>query len=224
MKTPVINMATEKQIKKIDLLLSRLGLSDCGKVEVVGQFTCGRVDDPKHLTFDEAEKIIESLFITIGKFQERGILSAQKPVTTAQIKKIHVLLRQKGLVDQKEALLYSFSDGNATSTKNLTCEEARRLIAFLMDDQAEIQNKQKALVKAIWRLAWDMGVIFGETNDDYEMNKAKLNMFCRQRGTVKKNLTEQNLVELRKTHRQFEAMYAKHKNKVSENERISVKR
>lgn len=223
MKTPVINPATEKQIQKIHFLLRRLNLEELDGVNTVNKLTKGRVSDPEHLTFDEADGIINSMYITMGIYYERGILSTHKPVTAAQIKKIHVLLQQKGLMDQKEALLYSFSDGTATSTKHLTCDEAKHLIAFLMDDQAEIQNKQKALVKAVWRLAWDMGIIYGETNEDYQMNKAKLNMFCRQRGTVKKNLTEQNLPELRKTHRQFEAMYTKHKNKVSENERVCIK-
>jgi len=199
--------ATKAQINKIYSLLSKKGKMD-EKEELL--HICSAADTIENINWYDAEIFIEYLF----EYND-VIKSNKKPVTPAQIKKIHVLLRENGLIDQKENMLYSISDGRTTSTKELTCNEAKRLIAFLMDDQAEIQNKQKVLVKAIWHLAWDMGIIYGETDDDYEMNKAKLNMFCRQRGTVKKNLTEQNLVELRKTHRQFEAMYAKHKNKVS---------
>lgn len=134
-----------------------------------------------------------------------------KPVTTAQIKKIHVLLQQKGLMEEKETMVNAISEGRAKSTKELSCYEAKRLIAFLIDENSEIQMKINNTYIAIWRLAWNMGIIYGETDDDYEMNKAKLNMFCRARGSVKKNLTEMNLPELQKIHRQFEAMYSKYK-------------
>jgi hypothetical protein len=135
----------------------------------------------------------------------------KKPVTPAQIKKIHVLLQQKGLMDEKAVMVNSISDGRTQSTKELSCYEAKRLIDFLMDESVEIQQKMKNTYLAIWRLTWNMGIIYGNTDDDYKMNKAKLNMFCRQRGSVKKNLTEMNLLELQKIHRQFKAMYSKYK-------------
>ena len=135
-----------------------------------------------------------------------------KPVTTAQIKKIHVLLQQKGLMNEKETMVSAMSDGRTGSTKELTCYEAKRLISFLLDENAEIQFKLKNTYSAIWKLAWEMGIIYGNTDDDFQMNKAKLNVFCRQRGSVKKNLTEMILPEMQKIHRQFEAMYSKYKN------------
>lgn len=134
----------------------------------------------------------------------------QKPVTTAQIKKIHVLLQQKGLMEEKETMMYSISDGRTQSTKELTCNEAKQLISILLGDDKD-REKQMSIFAAIYGLAWKMDIIYGTTDDDYQMNIAKLNMFCRQRGTVKKNLTEQNLIEIKKTHRQFEAMYKKFK-------------
>lgn len=133
-----------------------------------------------------------------------------KPVTTAQIKKIHVLLQQKGVVDEKQTMVYSISNGRTESTKELTCREAKQLIDFLISENPEEDNKIKAIYRAIWKLAWEMEIIYGTTDDDYQMNKAKLNMFCRQRGTVKKSLFDMDLPELKKTHRQFEAMYKKH--------------
>ena len=225
-KNVAIKPITEAQMNRIKELFNLTYPGEHSKMYrdyLIDFCSDGRTEVAENLTFDEAERAIDMLIYTIRhknevddrERKEKQAKSNKKPVTPAQIKKIHVLLRENGLIDQKENMLYSISDGRTSSTKELTCNEAKRLIAFLMDDQAEIQNKQKVLAKAIWHLAWDMGIIYGETDDDYEMNKAKLNMFCRQRGTVKKNLTEQNLVELRKTHRQFEAMYAKHKNKVS---------
>ena len=136
-----------------------------------------------------------------------------KPITTAQIKKIHTLLNQQGLLDEKPTLVYSISEGRTQSTKELTVNEGKRLITFLLNDDNVNESKCVAVFRAIYRLAWDMDIIYGKTTDDYHMNVAKLNMFCRKRGTVKKNLSQMNLTELRKTQRQFEAMYSKHKNK-----------
>jgi len=136
-----------------------------------------------------------------------------KPVTTAQIKKIHVLLNQKGLMDEKETIVNAMSDGRTVSTKELTLSEAKRVISFLMNENAEIQIKLRNEYTAIWKIAWEMGIIYGNTEDDYQMNKAKLNKFCRERGTVKKNLNEMILPEMQKTHRQFEVMYSKYKSK-----------
>jgi len=82
-----------------------------------------------------------------------------------------------------------------------------------MNENAEIQIKLRNEYTAIWKIAWEMGIIYGNTEDDYQMNKAKLNKFCRERGTVKKNLNEMILPEMQKTHRQFEAMYSKYKSK-----------
>lgn len=134
-----------------------------------------------------------------------------KPITKAQITKIHVLLNQKGLIAEKRSIIHSVSNGRTESSKELTSNEAIYLIGFLSEDTD--REKKRALFSAIYGLAWQMGIIYGDTDEDYQMNKAKLNVFCRERGTVKKNLSEQNLLEMRKTHRQFEAMLKKHKQK-----------
>jgi len=135
-----------------------------------------------------------------------------KPVSTAQIKKIHVLLNQKGLIGQKETMVNSVSEGRTQSTKELTFNEARELIIFLSEKGDESENRRK-IFEAVWGIAWKMGIIYGDTEEDYQMNRAKLNLFCRQRGSVKKNIPEMNLFELKKIHRQFEAMYKKYEAK-----------
>ncbi len=147
----------------------------------------------------------------------------KKPVTTAQIKKIHVLLNERGLMEEKRDLIYQVSNSRTSSTKELTVNEARHLISYLMGEEDETKKLQ-AVFRSIYYLAFKMDIIYGETDEDYHMNIAKLNMFCRQRGSVKKNLTEQNLVEMRKTHRQFEAIYAKFNNKTSKDEKVSIER
>lgn len=140
--------------------------------------------------------------------------TTDKPISKAQLSKIHVLLNQRGLLDEKASIVYSVSNGRTESTKELTCHEGRQMIGLLVTEQDSIEaDKRKAIFKAIYRLAWKMDIIYGDTEEDYRMNIAKLNVFCRQRGTVKKNLTEQNLPEMRRTHRQFEAMFKNYKPK-----------
>ena len=146
---------------------------------------------------------------------------SNKPITAAQIKKIHVLLNERGLMEDKRGFIHQISDGRTQSTKELTANEARYLISFLLGEEDQTE-KMQATFRAIYFLAFKMDIIYGETDADYHMNIAKLNMFCRQRGTVKKNLTEQNLIEMRKTHRQFEAMYSKFNNKKQKNETVSI--
>lgn len=148
-----------------------------------------------------------------------------KPITTAQIRKIHVLLQEQGLMNEKYRIVSIYSSGKAESTKDLTCHDAITIINKL--ESGEIKKfhesveawdyeKRKAVFRAIYGLAWKIDMIYGTTDEDYKMNIAKLNVFCRERGTVKKNLTEQGLTELRKTQRQFEAMYRKHDKKRKE--------
>lgn len=197
---PVSYPVMDEQIKKIHALLRQTDIKDVESI-IMCQ-TNKRSSDIKDLTCDEANDMIVILSSIIDK----------KPVTTAQIKKIHVLLHQKGLMEEKETIIRSISNGRTGSTKDLTLFEARQIIDFLLNETKEINNSKQRIYNAIWNIAWKMGIIYGETDDDYQMNRAKLNMFCRQRGTVKKNLSEMNSIELKSTHRQFEAMFKKYSN------------
>ena len=58
----------------------------------------------------------------------------------------------------------------------------------------------------IYKLACMIGMCYGETEEDRLMNCAKIDKFCRERGTVKKNVMQMTLTELKKTKRQFEAI------------------
>lgn len=128
-----------------------------------------------------------------------------KPITQAQMKKIYALLNQQGIIKEKATMVHSISNGRTQSTKELTCDEAKQLITFLLGGNID-EAKCRVVFEAIYRIAWELDIIYGDTEDDYQMNIAKLNMFCRQRGTIKKNLTDMNLIELRRTQRQFEAI------------------
>jgi len=121
--------------------------------------------------------------------------------TKPQIAKIHAMLNNLGIIDQKAEMIYNVSKGRAESSKDLTIDEARTLITFLA--QYDPREKQKGL---IFSLAYKAGIIYGNTPDDKKMNAAKLNMFLKERGAVKKELNAMNYNELVKIHRQFEAI------------------
>ena len=122
-------------------------------------------------------------------------------VTPAQIGKIHVLLNKLGLIENKAEIVYNLSNGRTQSTKDLSIDEARRLITNLATyDPCE---KQKGL---IFSLAYKAGIIYGSTVEDKKMNAAKLSLFLKERGAVKKDLNAMTYDELVKTHRQFEGI------------------
>jgi len=124
-----------------------------------------------------------------------------KLITKPQISKLHVLLTNLGLIDQKAEIVYNFTEGRTESTKELTIQEARQLITNL----SEYDPKER--IKAvIFSLAYKAGIIYGSTDEDKKINTAKLNMFLRERGAVKKELNQMDYTELVKVHRQFEAI------------------
>lgn len=139
-----------------------------------------------------------------------------KPIlaTNAQKQCIHRLKRQKRIdEDVYIRLISEFSNGRTTTSAELYKHEATNLISSLIGDTK--QNQKKALVKRIYWLGLKIGCI----NKDYEsnnpeeieMNKAKLNLFLRSRGAIKKDVSNQNLEELKETIGQLEKMAKKEK-------------
>jgi hypothetical protein len=162
--------------------LLNAGRISAGNIDAyIKKITCGEVVSVNDLTYYEAQEVIAYQADLLK--EEKAFY---KSVTAAQIRKIYVILQQKGLMDEKGVLVYSISDGRTESTRELTCHEAKRLIDFLLDDASEkINDLKKSNYKAVWRIALEMNMIYGDTDDDYQMNKAKLNMFCHQHGTVR---------------------------------------
>jgi len=134
-----------------------------------------------------------------------------KPITKPQIKKLQFLYRELGLTDSKKEMLLEYTNGRTDSTAKLTMDEARDLI-----QQLSAQDPAAKERKTIWHLAYLAGIIYGDTIEDLKMNEAKLNMFLRTKGTVKKDLPKMKLEELKKVHRQFEGIIRNNK-KTKEN-------
>lgn len=133
-----------------------------------------------------------------------------KAISPAQLKKVQTMFTKLGFgQEDKQSLIYNLTCGRATSTKDITFSEAKRLINYLNGDNTDNEKYQASClstVKCIYRLSYDIGMSYGDTPEDRLMNCAKINKFCRERGTVKKNIEQMNLKELEKTKKQFEAI------------------
>lgn len=121
------------------------------------------------------------------------------PITKAQITKIHVLLTQMNLLDEKKEFIKKFSNNRVTSTKDMEINEARHLLKYLSD-----YDPLDAMRRKVFSLAYDAGIIYGESQEDKRINSAKLTMFLNQRGAVKKELNKMDKSELQKTVAQFQ--------------------
>jgi hypothetical protein len=121
--------------------------------------------------------------------------------TKSQITKLHILLNNLDLIDDKKAIISELTDGRTESSKALSLKEAKRLIALLCEfDPAE---RLKTLIS---QLAWQAGITYGSSDTYQLLNKAKLDMFLRDKGAVKKDLQKQSYPELRRTHKQMQAI------------------
>lgn len=125
--------------------------------------------------------------------QER-LAKVVKLANAAQIQKLQCLYRELKLTEQKKELLLAFSEGRTDSTAGLTFDEARDLIQELAQHEP-----RERIRKAVFSFAYQAGIIYGETETDKKINRAKLNMFLRDRGAVKKDIEKQTLDELKLT-------------------------
>lgn len=134
----------------------------------------------------------------------------ENSLTNAQIRKIQTLFSKLGFSkEDKKDILSRLTLNRASSTKDLRKDEAKHLIDYLEgNNEVKRAYYDKCLkeVKSIYKLSYDIGMCYGDTYEDKMMNIAVINKFCRERGTVKKNIKEMDLKELRKTKKQFEAM------------------
>lgn len=127
-----------------------------------------------------------------------------KMITYSQLKIIYTLLGQLELKDRKSEIVYSFTEGRTESCREMTLKEAKGLIEWLKDSQ-----ERNNIVLRIWHLAYEMEIIVPGDQNEKMMNRAKLDAFCKERGTIKKSISMQSLKEVKRTLKQFEAMYKK---------------
>ncbi len=138
-------------------------------------------------------------------------------ITKKQLSKLHVVLAQSGMTECKKELVYQVSNRRTTSSKELTNNEVTNLIDYLEDIMGTDKLRRK-----VFSLAYEVGIIYGDTPDDKKMNAAKLNRFLLDRGTVKKELKSMNKVELTKVVGQFSSMLRNNKQSADKKEKASI--
>ena len=139
----------------------------------------------------------------------------ERTVTPQQIKALQAQFHKMGFSDEdRHGFISQFTAGRTDSTAGLTKEEAGLLLTRFNREAAEqIRKQARSLVKQIFSLSFRISCLnknyTNDTEADFEMNKAKINQFCRTRSKFRKPLTEMSLEELKEVKRQFEAMARK---------------
>lgn len=185
-----MSKANSYQTERLNSLL-KISFSDKDRAAFLLAYTNNRTHEVTELKHNEAEELLQTLKKSV------------KMATPEQIKKLQWLYRELKLTEHKKELLLHFTDGRTDSTAGLTMNEARDLI----QDLAQHEPTER-LRKAIFSFARKSGMLYGETEVDKKINLAKLNMFLRERGAVKKDIERQTLDELKMTLAQFAAMIA----------------
>jgi hypothetical protein len=120
-----------------------------------------------------------------------------------QLKAIHTLLGKAGLKDEKDSIIYSFTEGRTTSSKKMMRVEAKNLITHLKSQDPATKAAEKMRNKII-SLAHEMGWRIPNTD---KIDIAHINNWCLTRGHVKKKLDDYTSKELTVIVTQFEQVY-----------------
>lgn len=138
-----------------------------------------------------------------------------RKITPQQIKALHAQFRRMGFNDEdRHGFISQFTEGRTDSTAGLTKEEAGLLLTRLNREETDrIRKEARSLMKQIFSLSFRISFLNkdfpNDTPEDFEMNKAKINVFCRTRSKFRKPITEMTLEELKEVKRQFEALARK---------------
>ncbi len=122
-------------------------------------------------------------------------------ITKGQIKILHTLLSNHKLMGHKRELIASYTDQRTTSSREMNQHEAKEMI-----DRLSENDPFQKMRKMVFSLARQMGMIWGNTQEDHKMNAAKIDLFLKSRGTVKRPLNKLKYHELCKVVTQFRAM------------------
>lgn len=141
--------------------------------------------------------------------------TANKSVSPPQLKALHASFHKMGYDDDdRHDFIARFTDGRTDSTKELTFDEARLLLERLNIDRQQAARKEaKALCRSIYALSLQITFLnkdyASDSEADFEMNKAKINLFCRTHTKFRKNLTLMTLPELKEVKKQLEVIARK---------------
>lgn len=143
-----------------------------------------------------------------------------KPITPAQLKALHAAFNAHNMDDDaRHDCIGDFTSGRTISSKDLTMTEARLLISRLNQDDEQVRKMMLAeahtLCRSIYFLASQISFLNkdypSDTEEDREMNKAKVNVWARKYSRFHKNIQQMNVGELWEVKKQLEAIARKEK-------------
>ncbi|MBD2769725.1 hypothetical protein IC235_17685 [Hymenobacter sp. BT664] len=136
-------------------------------------------------------------------------------ITAPQNRRLHQLLNQAGISgEDKQALVYAFTNENSTSSKHLLSVQAQGLIQHLEEqlglavtaptpEQEEASDKmRRKMISLCHEMRW-----YIDGTGKVDMNR--LNGWCQARGFGKKVLNQYTYAELTKLLSQFKIVYSK---------------
>lgn len=144
-----------------------------------------------------------------------------KPITPAQLKALHVTFHRIGMDDDaRHECVAEFTSGRTASSKYLTMNEARLLLSRLNQDDEQMRRilleEARTLCRSIYYLSTEISFLNKgfptESQEDFEMNKAKIDVWARKYSKYRKNIRQMNVGELREVKKQLEAIARKEKN------------
>lgn len=134
-------------------------------------------------------------------------------ITPAQNKRLHLLLTQTSLQEQKAALVFSATHGRSESSKDLTIDEARKLITYLNHQPNIRMEKSEKMRCKIISMAHECGW-HTLMNDKWVIDMNRLNAWMLKSSYLHKNINAYKYNELPKLVTQFEQVYKSFLNKV----------
>lgn len=128
------------------------------------------------------------------------------------ISAIYTGLKSKGLQDQKEELVLSYTNDRTTSTREMRKQEALGLIAFLNGDQKKEKDKCSKMIRYIYSLAYQMNITV-ITKEKTKVDTKRLDALCKRLSPQKKGLQEHTYDELKTLVTLFNKYYKERLNK-----------
>ncbi len=148
---------------------------------------------------------------------------ADKPITPQQLKALHATFRRIGMDDDaRHGCIHAFTCGRTESIKELTMQEARQLLERLNPQDDQARSLQLAEAKSVFRDIYRLSFLIpqlnrgftSDTEEDYRMNVAKLNIWARKYSKARKDVTRMKLWELQDTKKQLEAWMRREERKL----------
>ena len=150
-------------------------------------------------------------------------VTKDKPITPQQLKALHATFHRIGMDDDtRHGCIYNFTSGRTQSSKDLSMREAQQLMESLnpMDDKARKMQMQEArnVFRDIYRLSFLIPQLnqgfTSDSEEEYRMNVAKLNVWERKYSKAHKDVTSMKLWELQDTKTQLEAFMRREERKL----------